>query len=141
MDFTVIGDPVNLASRIEGLTKLYGADILICEKTRRGLTAPLKLRQLDVVRVRGQHRTTTLYEVLEHRAAEGGGALDDSIAAYESGLAAYLDGDWPAALGRFETALRQRARDEAAALMIERCRRYHAEPPKDWDGVSLSVVR
>jgi adenylate cyclase len=141
MDFTVIGDPVNLASRIEGLTKLYGADILICEETRRRLTAPLKLRQLDVVRVRGQNRTTTLYEVLEHRAAEGGGVLDDSIAAYESGLTAYVEGNWPTALGRFETALQLRAEDEAAALMIERCRRYYAEPPKEWDGVSLSVER
>jgi len=91
--------------------------------------------------VRGQHRTTTLYEVLEHRAAEGGAALDDAIAAYESGLAAYLAGDWPTALGGFETALRLRADDAAAQLMIERCRRYGAEPPKLWDGVSLSVAR
>jgi adenylate cyclase len=139
MDFTVIGDPVNLASRIEGLTKLYGADIVICEETRRRLTAPLKQRRLDVVRVRGQHRATILHEVLEHRAAEGGGALDGAIAAYESGLAAYLAGDWSDALGRFETTLRLRPEDAAAALMIERCRRFAAEPPRDWDGVSLSV--
>jgi adenylate cyclase len=140
MDFTVIGDPVNLASRIEALTKLYGVDILICEETRRRLTLPLKQRRLDVVRVRGQLRTTALYEVLEHRVAEGGAALDGSLAAYESGLAAYLAGDWENALGRFETALRLRAEDTAAVLMIERCRRYRAEPPTDWDGVSLSVV-
>jgi adenylate cyclase len=139
MDFTVIGDPVNLASRIEGLTKLYGADILICEATRSRLTTPLKQRRLDVVRVRGQHRATILTEVLEHRAAEGGAALDGAIAAYESGLAAYLAGDWSGALGRFETALRLRPEDAAAALMIERCRRFAAEPPTGWDGISLSV--
>jgi adenylate cyclase len=139
MDFTVIGDPVNLASRIEGLTKLYGADIVICEETRIRLTVPLKQRRLDVVRVRGQHRATILHEVLEHRAAEGGAALDGAIAAYESALAAYLAGDWSGALGRFETALRLRADDAAAVLMIERCRRYLADPPTDWDGVSLSV--
>jgi adenylate cyclase len=140
MDFTVIGDPVNLASRIEALTKVYGVDILICEETRRRLTLPLKQRRLDVVRVRGQLRATALYEVLEHRVAEGGAALDGSLAAYESGLVAYLAGDWENALGRFETALRLRAEDTAAVLMIERCRRYRAEPPTDWDGVSLSVV-
>jgi adenylate cyclase len=139
MDFTVIGDPVNLASRIEGLTKLYGAEILICEETKRRLTAPLKQRRLDVVRVRGQHRATVLYEVLEHHAAEGSAALDGAIAAYESGLDAYLAGDWTGARGHFETALRRRPADAAAALMIERCRRFATDPPQHWDGVSLSV--
>ena len=66
MDFTVIGDPVNLASRIESMTKLYGADILICEQTMKRLTEATKMRRIDVVRVRGQTRPTNLYEAVSY---------------------------------------------------------------------------
>jgi adenylate cyclase len=140
MDFTVIGDPVNLASRIESLTKLYGVDILVCEETKKRLTTTLKMRRIDVVRVRGQSRPTALYEVLEHRAAQGAANLDEATSFYENGLDAYLAGDWVAALARFETSLRLRQDDKAAQLMIERCNLYRADPPKIWDGVSLSAT-
>ena len=136
MDFTVIGDPVNLASRIESMTKLYGADILICAETRRRLVGTPKMRRIDVVRVRGQTRPTNVFEVLEHRAAAWTPALDEAIATYEAGLDAYLAGDWTTAQERFEASLLLRRDDKAAELMIGRCRRYRATPPPDWDGVS-----
>jgi adenylate cyclase len=136
MDFTVIGDPVNLASRIESMTKLYGADILICAETRRRLVGTPKMRRIDVVRVRGQTRPTNVFEVLEHRAAAWTPALDEAIATYEAGLDAYLVGDWTTAQERFEASLLLRRDDKAAELMIGRCRRYRATPPPDWDGVS-----
>jgi adenylate cyclase len=136
MDFTVIGDPVNLASRIESMTKLYGADILICEQTRKRLTTSPKMRRIDVVRVRGQTRPTNLYEVLEHRAAQWTPAFDEANAAYEAGLDAYIAGDWATAQQGFETALRLRADDKAAHMMVERCQRYLVAPPESWDGVT-----
>src|SRR3984893_5746105 len=83
MDFTVLGDPVQLGSRIESITKLYGAEILICAETRRRLAGTPKMRRIDVVRVRGQTRPTNLYEVLEHRAATWTPAFDEAIATYE----------------------------------------------------------
>jgi adenylate cyclase len=136
MDFTVIGDPVNLASRIESMTKGYGAEILICEETMKRQTTTPKRRRIDVVRVRGQTRPTNLYEIFEHRAAHWTPALDEAITVYEAGLDAYIAGDWTAAQGHFEAALRLRADDKAAVLMIERCQRYRAAPPERWDGVS-----
>ena len=136
MDFTVIGDPVNLASRIESMTKLYGAEILICEQTMKRLSSVPKMRRVDVVRVRGQTRPTNVFEVLEHRAAAWTPALDEAIATYEAGLDAYLVGDWTTAQERFEASLLLRRDDKAAELMIGRCRRYRATPPPDWDGVS-----
>jgi adenylate cyclase len=136
MDFTVIGDPVNLASRIESLTDRYGAPILICQETRARLSGPVKLRRVDVVRVRGQTRPTTLHEILDYRAADWTDALDRFLAAYEAGLDAYLAGDWPRARQRFEEALRLVDDDKASKLMLERCQRYSVSPPAQWDGVS-----
>ena len=136
MDFTVIGDAVNLASRIESMTKLYGADILICAETRKRLAGTPKMRRIDVVRVRGQTRPTNLYEVLEHRAATWTPAFDEAIVLYEAGLDAYIAGDWNTAQERFEASLLLYGDDKAAKLMVKRCLRYRTAPPPHWDGVS-----
>ncbi|HEX3860108.1 MAG TPA: adenylate/guanylate cyclase domain-containing protein [Stellaceae bacterium] len=132
MDFTVIGDPVNLASRIESATKTYGADILVCGTTWAQLKSPPRARRLDVVRLRGQTRPTDLWEIVEHRPELAGRAVE----AYEQGLGAYLAGEWADALRLFETAGTIRLGDKAAQLMVTRCRRFLAHRPDAWDGVA-----
>lgn len=131
MDFTVIGDPVNLAARIEAATKLYGADILVCDATWGRLTTPPRARRLDIVRLHGQRRPTELWEILAHRPD----VPDAAIEGYARGFDAYAAGDWGRAMQLFEAVLAARADDRPAALMIERCRRFAATSPLHWDGV------
>jgi len=128
----VIGDAVNMASRLESLTKSYGSRILLCETTRDGLGAGLPLRELDRIRLRGRQAPTTLYEVLSEGAAEApAGWLD----AFEAGRAAYGAGRFEEAERQFAAALALRETDAAAALLAARCRRLAAAPPAGWDGV------
>ena len=132
MDFTVIGDAVNLAARTEAATKVYGADILVCGTTWAQLKAPPRARKLDVVRIRGQTRPTDLWEIVEHRPD----IPEDALGAYACGLDAYLASDWARALDRFAEAAVGRPGDRAAEVMAERCRRFLRHQPEHWDGVT-----
>src|SRR5580704_14915023 len=131
MDFTVIGDPVNLASRIETATKTYGAEIIVCGTTWSRLAERPRARRVDVVRLRGQTRPTELWEILAHRPD----VPDAAITAFSRGFDAYAAGEWQVALPQLEAVLQARPEDVPAALLIERCRAFLAAPPKNWEGV------
>jgi class 3 adenylate cyclase len=131
MNYTVIGDPVNLAARIESLTKQYGAELMICDATMRALEQPIASRRLDLVRVKGQTNATTLHEVLR----PGGNRDPAWLAAYAAGFDAYTAGQWSGAIGHLHQAIELNSKDKAAHLILERCEAMQATPPAEWDGV------
>ena len=134
MEYTVIGDTVNLASRLESATKQYGAKILLSEMTVRDLKHPATLRELDLIRVKGKDRPVAVFESLGYRAHEPG--LPALLELHAAGIKAYRGRDWAAALRAFEAALKLYPDDGPAAVYRERCELLAAKPPPDdWDGV------
>jgi len=131
-NYSIVGDTVNLAARIESLTKKYGARILICEQTWRNSDSGLFVREVDRITARGQQKPVTLYEVLT---VDPMTLPSEWLPAWQAGRSAWTDGDFARALDHFTTARRARIDDKAAGLMVERCQQLIAEPPKNWDGV------
>jgi adenylate cyclase len=131
MNYTVIGDPVNLAARIESLTKQYGAELMICDATMQALQQPVASRKLDLVRVKGQTSATMLHEVLRPEIH----ADPAWLATYAAGFEAYTAGLWSDAMGHMQQAIALNPKDKAAKLILERCHTLNSAPPADWDGV------
>jgi adenylate cyclase len=132
MDYTVIGDPVNLASRLEAITKVYKVGVVICEDTARAVNGKYALRELDVIKVRGRSRPERIFQVLAADAALPQAALD----AYAAGREALAARRWKEAVKAFETALAAAPADGASALMLARAQVLAKTPPEtDWDGV------
>ena len=130
LNYTAIGDPVNLASRVEGLSKLYGTEILITQHTFEMVKYDVVARRLDVVQVRGREEPVAIYELLDLRDENGGTEGYDWIATFETGLALYEQGRWSEAIAHFEDVIGLRGSDSPSLHFIERCRKYlpgHAE--------------
>lgn len=136
IDSTVIGDAVNLASRLEGLTKHYGARIIVSEDTWAQLDkAVFEARELDFVSVKGRHAPVGIYEIyqdLQGEALERARRLAEKFAA---GLVLYRKRSWRDAREAFQACLETANGDVASSMFIDRCNYYaEAPPPADWDG-------
>lgn len=138
-DYTVIGDNVNLGSRIEGLNKLYGTTVIVSEYTAREAGGAFLLRELDLVQVKGKQVPVAIYELLS---AEPAMPADRQRAAlFAQGVAAYRGRDFGAAEAIFGD-LADRLGDRPAAALRERCRDFlRAPPPAEWRGVEVLTAK
>ncbi len=137
MEYTVIGDGVNLSSRLEGVTKQYGCDIVMSEHTYERCRDLVWVRELDLTRVKGKKQPVKIYELIGSRQTY---KLDDQtqefLDLYRQGRKAYTRQAFKQALQLFTQAKVMRPFDKAVDVHIDRIHSYFdVPPPTDWDGV------
>jgi len=125
-DYTAVGDNVNLASRLEGVNKLYGTQLLFSGSTKSELRADPGIRFVDRVQVKGRQEAVDLYTLVPP---------GFPVALQERAVAAYRSGDWPAARSAWQALLAQVPEDRVAAVYLERIDLLERRPPSSWDGV------
>lgn len=136
MDYTVIGDGVNLSSRLETVTKEYGCDIILSEFTYQLCSDRIWVRQLDKIRVKGKHQAVNIYELISDRTQPLDDLTQDFLFHYHSGRSAYISRNFTRAIACFESAKKIRPTDQAVNVHLERCQNYlETPPPEQWDGV------
>ncbi|MDX1472703.1 MAG: adenylate/guanylate cyclase domain-containing protein [Reinekea sp.] len=132
-NYTVIGDSVNLASRIEGLTKNYGVDVMISEATYTRVREHFVCRELDLVRVKGKQEPVGLYELIGRDVDEAESVF---LQAWHSALTLYRNRQFTEAKQAFEQCQQLKQGNYAADVYVQRCNHFIENPVEpDWDGV------
>jgi adenylate cyclase len=132
--FAAIGDIMSLASRLEGVNKVYGTTMIIAEETRRLAQHAIETRELDIVVVAGKSEPVRIFELLG-RVGECEGTLLELRDVYVAGLDAYRRQDWSSAEKRFSECLRLKPEDGPSKVLLDRCMAFSAAPPTKWDGI------
>ncbi|MCI5217703.1 MAG: adenylate/guanylate cyclase domain-containing protein [Candidatus Electrothrix sp. LOE2] len=137
-DYTVMGDTVNLASRLEGLTRLYGVDILVSGTIYAAMQeSDFCFRYIDTVRVSGKREPVVLYQLLSVRSRTGLTAdKREEEKAYNRALALYRAENFQDAAAVFQEMCTKYPAEKLYTVYQERCLRLAAEPPDNWDGVT-----
>ena len=136
MDYTMIGDGVNLAARLESACKQYSAHILISEYTIGKLKGTYRTRYIDDVVVKGKTQPVGVYEVLDYHTDETFPNLMENVNYFNEGRKHYREGNWDKAIKSFQEAIKANPNDKLANTYIEdRCKFLKKKPPKDWDGI------
>jgi len=139
-NYTVMGDNVNLASRLEGTNKTFGTRLIISENTYHAVQKEMLVRELDLIRVKGKLKPVKIYELVgtiteidQHR---------DRIDRFGHGLQAYREGLWATAIETFEELARDYPQDGPSHVFIKRCHDYLLQPPAGvWDGVYVMKTK
>uniref|UniRef100_A0A7V6DP98 Adenylate/guanylate cyclase domain-containing protein n=1 Tax=Desulfobacca acetoxidans TaxID=60893 RepID=A0A7V6DP98_9BACT len=134
-NYTIMGDTVNLAHRLQGLNRYYGTQLIVSDASRLQAGAGFFMRELDQVKVRGRKKPVTIFELVWVAPGETEPLW---LSFFEEGRAAYCQRDWQNAVLHFEEVMRIKPEDGPAALYLRRCRRYlETPPPPNWKGVAM----
>ncbi len=135
-DYSVIGDAVNVAARLEPANKTYDTLNMVSEATLQLARGTYRTRELDYIAVKGKEEPIKVYELLEMDGVGLPEELEAALAHYEAGLRAYRNHDWSTARSHFEDGLARRPQDGPCWLYVQRCDDHLASPPPaDWDFV------
>lgn len=141
MDYTMIGDGVNLAARLESACKQYAARILISDLTYKKLKGTYRIRDIDRVVVKGKTKPVEIYEVLDYHSEETFPNLMEVVNNFKGARQHYNKGDFDKAIALFQECLKANPDDKLAQIYIERCEALMADPPADWDGVFVMTSK
>jgi adenylate cyclase len=131
--YGVLGDHVNLGSRLEGLNKVYNTEILVGENTYTMVKDDFILRSLELVRVVGREQFVRVYELVDRADAPLTDVHREALELYAAGHVAYCQQYWQQAISHFEKALERFPEDGPSQTMLGRCRLYQqSPPPEDW---------
>jgi adenylate cyclase len=141
-DYTVMGDNVNLASRLEGANKEYGSYIMISEWTQELVKDDVITRELDLIRVKGKVKGVKVFEVIARASVGITATKKKALENYNQGLAAYRQQRWDEAIVCFKSALNVDPDDETSKVYLERCEEFKKNPPpENWDGVFTMLTK
>jgi adenylate cyclase len=139
-DYTVMGDSVNLGSRLEGLNKEYGTHIIVPKFTYEDIKQEFILRQLDLIRVKGKKVPIKIYELMGRK--DAGDKMREVAGLFEAGLQAYMRRDWDAAEANFRKTLAIAPGDGPSTVFLNRVKNMReTELPEDWDGVCVMKTK
>jgi len=140
-DYTVLGDAVNLCSRLEKANKFYGTGILISQATRDDLPAQFVARALDDLRVRGRSESVRVYELICEDDRKLSDPLKRLLDLYSQGWSFYQARDWKRGRSTFQSALQIDPNDRPSQILLERCAQFEMHPPDThWDGAFAITV-
>ena len=141
LDYTIIGDSVNTASRLESLNKFYGTNILISESTYDALSEDMLIREIDLVQVKGKNKAVCIYELMTF-SEEASRPQVNLAELFKQGREAYLQRNFQEALQLFERCQAQMASDQPSQIMIKRCQELIESPPDDsWQGIQIMSIK
>lgn len=141
-DYTVIGDNVNLASRLESANKMYRSRIMMSEYTYKLVHDKVYVRELDLIVVKGKTKPVRIYELISDNVDEVGPEKRKLVEMYCEGLAKFRNREWQTAKELFEKVLSTDPADYPSEMYLERCMLYEMEPPPaEWNGVFIMQTK